>query len=163
MILFQGGSAITTTSGRGVVASGGGTLTMNGGTSTNTIATDTGAALDISNITVTSSTASSNNNIVFNSVSTGSAVNGILLSNITGGTVAVNGGTLSGTTGNAVSATNVANLSLNNMTITGAGNDGVYIAHNDTNASVVTVNGGPSATPPRTESNSRPPAPRRST
>ncbi len=142
LILFQGGSAITTTSGRGVVASGGGTLTMNGGTSTNTIATDTGAALDISNITVTSSTASSNNNIVFNSVSTGSAVNGILLSNITGGTVAVNGGTLSGTTGNAVSATNVANLSLNNMTITGAGNDGVYIAHNDANASVVTVNGG---------------------
>jgi len=79
----------------------------------------------------------------FASVSVGSGGagpgSGIVLEDVTGGLLSVNGGTIENTVGVGVSITNVANVSLNNMTIRGTTGHGVKIVHDNALASNVTV------------------------
>ncbi|MBU4399217.1 MAG: hypothetical protein KKE86_07775, partial [Planctomycetes bacterium] len=135
------GVTIETTGGQGFAATGGGTVVFAAGT-TNTISTTTGIGLHLDGVTI------GNDGMSFESISVNGAANGILLADVTGGTIGVgasgaaagDGGTLANTTGHAVSATNVADLWLNYMTISGAGGDAVHVVHNDDNASWVTIN-----------------------
>ena len=123
-----GGLVISTTSGIGLTATGGGTIGVTG--TGNTIATTTGTALNLNGIAV------GTNGIVFQSVSSNGAVNGIALTSLTGGGVvgvqvtgtgvtAGSGGTIQNTTNAAVSLTTLGSLgggvTLNNMNITGGG------------------------------------------
>ncbi|HEX8391283.1 MAG TPA: Ig-like domain-containing protein, partial [Longimicrobium sp.] len=117
-ITFSGGGlAISTTSGAGLTASGGGTVQVTG--AGNTIASTTGTALSLASVT----TGASGVNLA--SVSANGGFNGIVLSDLTGPGVQVNGGTIQATTGNAVSLTNLSALTtgvqLQNMTLTRTG------------------------------------------
>ena len=114
-IAFSGGNlGITTTSGIGFGATGGGEVTVTGGG--NTISTGTGTGLSLNGVSTGAS------GVVFGSVSTGAAANGIALNNLTGVGVTVNGGTISGTTGHGVSLTNLSSLTtgvvLNSLNVT---------------------------------------------
>jgi hypothetical protein len=107
----------------------------------NTITTTTGVGINMNNATVGGS------GINFRSVNVDGAVNGIILNNVTGGSVNVGGGTVSNgqggtiqnTTGNAIQLSNVASFSMNHMVVTGtaAAFDGIEVNH--TNASVSSV------------------------
>ena len=94
-IAFNGTSNITTTTGQGFVASGGGTI---GGTGTNTITTGatTGAALNLNGVAIAA------NGLAFQSVTAAGAGNGVLLTNISGGSLTVAGGSISNSTGAGV-------------------------------------------------------------
>ncbi len=127
---------INTTSGRGFVATGGGTIAVVGPNAT--ITTTTGSGLNLNGVVVHAA------GMAFDSISVNGAANGILLADVTGGTISVgaggaaagDGGTLANTTGDAVSAANVAGLSLKYMNITNAGGDGV----DATNVASLTLN-----------------------
>lgn len=111
---------INTTSGTGILASGGGTLVGTGAAST--ITTLTGRALNLNGMEIDA------DGLNFDSVSTDGAVNGILLNNIAGaGALTVNGGAIQNTTSHGISITDAVNVSLNNMTVTGTGGDGIYV------------------------------------
>ncbi len=126
------GLAIVTTSGAGFNASGGGTVTATG--DGNSIVSTTGTALSVSNSSIGLA------GLTFESISSAGAVNGILLNN-TGTTAglhggltvtgnpgsAVNGsgGTITGSTGAGISLTNTRDVSLDQMTISNGGNDGI--------------------------------------
>ncbi|MDQ8044448.1 MAG: tandem-95 repeat protein [Patulibacter sp.] len=132
-----GGLAISTTSGTGMLVTGGGTVTVTG--TGNTIAsTGGGTALGVS------STQIGAGKLIFKSISTSNATNGITVVNtgsagglhVTGtGTTAGSGGTISGATGSGVVATATADLSLANMTITNSLDHGV----NGTNVNGITL------------------------
>ena len=79
-----------TTSGEGFQASGGGTIGLTGGS--NSIATTTGVGLDLNGVAIASS------GMAFASVSTDGATNGIRLTNVGGGLLAVAGGTIDNST-----------------------------------------------------------------
>ncbi|MBL9163276.1 MAG: hypothetical protein JNL18_11120 [Planctomycetaceae bacterium] len=123
-------------------ATTGHTVTVTG--NNNTISTQTGVALQLNTVAV------GTNGVNFQSVSSNGAVNGIVLNNLTGGAVLIgatgsafgDGGTIANSTEHAVLITNAANVSLNNMDITGtnAGFDGVNVNHTNAAASTVTIN-----------------------
>ena len=130
--------AITTTSGDGFSATGGGTVSVTG--TTNTITTDTGVGLVINDTDVGGA------GVAFDSVTVAnSGTNGINLSNSTGGTVTIgdaasstdgDGGSIT-STGSAVVATNIAGLTMNNVTIASSGSPTLDIeSNNATNMSV---------------------------
>ena len=126
---FTGGNlAITTTSATGFGASGGGTVGVTG--TGNTITSGTGTALSLNGVAIGGS------GFVLQSVSANGAVNGMALTNLTGGGVvgvqvtgtgstAASGGTIQNTTGAAVSLTSLGSLgggvTLNNMNVIGGG------------------------------------------
>lgn len=157
--------AIDTTggTGQGFVATGGGTITVTG--ADNTIATADGIGLRLDGVAIGAG------GMNFKSISVDGADYGLLLADVTGGTITVgaggsaagDGGALANTQFDAVSATNVAGLSLNYMNITSAGGDGVnaanvgtltlnhvnitdatgdgvHVVHNNASASTVTIN-----------------------
>ncbi|HEX6371302.1 MAG TPA: Ig-like domain-containing protein [Longimicrobium sp.] len=109
-----GGLAITTTSGTGFGAATGGDVQVTG--AGNSISTGTGTGLSLNGVGTSAS------GVLFASVSTGAAANGIALNNLTGVGVTVGGGTISNTTGHGVSLTNLGSLTtgvvLNNLSVT---------------------------------------------
>lgn len=119
---------INTTSGAGFRAEGGGDLTVLGATNTITSGTGTGLVIDGMNIVGQAN---------FQSVSVNGATNGIVLNDVTGGTVTIgnqggatnSGGFLQNTTGDAIQITNVQNAVLNHIRIQGAGGQGVAVEH----------------------------------
>ncbi len=114
--------------GDGFVANDGVTLTASG---SNTITTETGVGLNLTDTTIGGSGAT------FESVNvTNGATNGIVLTDVSGGQVAVTGdGTTANsggqltTTGDAIVLNNVASADLNLMRIVSAGGQGVNIDH----------------------------------
>ncbi|MFO0788108.1 MAG: hypothetical protein U0805_01535 [Pirellulales bacterium] len=142
-----GDLAITTSSGRGFVATGGGALTVSGfaNTITRTAGGVSGAALDIENMTIGA--------VDFESVNATGGQNGIrLVDNLNGatpgsitigdtGNTAGQGGTITGTADQGVFARN-SNVTLNGVTVTNAGNaaneNAVEITH--TNATAMNAN-----------------------
>ena len=132
---------VETSVGAGVDVTGG-SLTATG---SNTVATTTGRGLDIDSTTIGAAGAS------FNSVEvTSGADNGVVLNNLTGGTVRVGtavatgvagtGGTLN-TAEEAILVTGVANAVFNDVTTTTAGAfDGVQVTHTTNAASNVLFN-----------------------
>jgi hypothetical protein len=115
-ITLAGLTINTTGAGRGLVATAGGTLSVTG--TTNTINTDNGAGLTITDMNIGS--------VDFASVTVDgpAAVNGIILRNLTGGQVEIGtstgadgtGGTIS-TTGTAIEITNAANVALHELEV----------------------------------------------
>ncbi|MEN6558109.1 MAG: right-handed parallel beta-helix repeat-containing protein [Thermoguttaceae bacterium] len=130
-IKFTGGLTIETEGGDGFSATNGGTVTVSGGS--NTLTSGSGSGLVLTDVAVGSS------GVTFATIAVDGAANGILLDNVTGGSVSVSGGSISNTTGAAVSLTNAANVSLANLTLSNAGGDGITIAHDDANAMTVSV------------------------
>jgi hypothetical protein len=139
------GLAITTSSGHGFLANGGGTLSVNG--TTNTIST-TGAAasgLDIENTVI----GASGVNFETVTVNAGTATNGIILKNLTGGTVtignaagAAGSGGLFTTTGDAILIVDAQNVALNHVHVinaTGALAEGVDLMQDTSSTSAMTV------------------------
>ncbi len=122
-----GGLDIDTTTATGFSATGGGTVNVTG--TGNTITTTAGAAINVANTTIGAS------GVTFQSISSSGAADGIVLNNtgngfftVTGdGTTTRNnsGGTIN-SSGTAISLTDVANVQLDHMAITGAGDDGVF-------------------------------------
>lgn len=86
-----GGLAVTTTTGAGITASGGGTVIATG--AGNTVSTSTGTPVSLNGM------ATGVDGVVLAGVSTTGAVNGVLLTNVTGTGVGVFGGTITNTTG----------------------------------------------------------------
>ena len=119
--------SITTTTGQGFVASSGGTVSVAGSANTITAGSSTGAALSLTNVAIDAT-----NGMQFAGLTANGAANGILLSNVSGGTLAVAGGSISNTTGAAV---NVAGGSVN-VDFTG------QIVQNANNAAALSVTGG---------------------
>jgi hypothetical protein len=113
---------------------------------TNTIATDTGVALNLDTIAVGGA------GINFQSVSSDGAASGIIIDNVTGGLVNIGtvgsaigaSGTIANSTGAAgVIINNAANVALNGLTVDGttaAGADGIQITHTNAAQSVVRIN-----------------------
>ncbi|MCG8585284.1 MAG: hypothetical protein MI757_11280, partial [Pirellulales bacterium] len=128
------GLDIDTTSGTGFVATGGGTINVTGGT--NTVDTTTGVGVSMSGVTI------GDDGINLQSVSVDGATNGIVLTNVDGGTFSIganganlgDGGTIQNTTGAAVLLTNTSDVSISFLSIINAGtggDDAVRIVHND--------------------------------
>ncbi|HZF95999.1 MAG TPA: Ig-like domain-containing protein [Allosphingosinicella sp.] len=124
----HGGLDITTTSGKGFVATGGGTVTVQG--SGNTIASTTGTALEVQNTTIGSG------GLNFVSIAANGAVNGILLNNTGttagltvagdgGGTNNGSGGTIQNSSGDGILLTNTENVRLAYMNIQNNLGDGI--------------------------------------
>jgi hypothetical protein len=118
---------ITTDEGAGFFATApnGSTATITVTGSANTITTDEGVALSLNNLAVGGS------GIAFQSVNSNSTTNGIFLNDITGGTVTIGSGNTPGTggtiasTGTAISITDAANVTLNNMILSSVNGQGV--------------------------------------
>ncbi len=136
---------LETTSGTAFLATGGGTVNVTG--SANTISTSGGIAVNMSNTTIGAS------GITFQSIATTAAANSITLSSTGAGTFTVtgdgasdetnttqgrttaksgggtiselSGGSLSSGSGTAVSLTSTGPVVLRNMTVSGAGGDGI--------------------------------------
>ncbi len=132
------GLDIDTTSGSGFVATGGGTIGVTAGSS---VATTTGAGLDIQDVTIATGGAA------FDSVTVDGAPTGVLIANTTGGQIRVgnatgvtgSGGTLNAT-GDAIFVSNATNVQLNQMTIANAVN-GVFANHDNASAYNLRLNG----------------------
>lgn len=129
---------INTTTGNGFVSNDTEGLTATGTGSSITATTGTG--LTLNNTTIGAA------GFTLDSVSVDGATNGIVMDNVTGGAVNIgagvtagDGGVIQNTTGAGVSLTNVANVSLNFMQVTGSTGDGIDIRHSNTNASNVTI------------------------
>ncbi len=112
---------INTTTGNGFVASGGGTVGVNPGSS---ITTTTGTAINMNGVTV------ANTGITFDSVDvTGKATtSAVILNDLTGGSVNINGGTIADSTNDAITATDVQSLSINGLTVTDSDSDALSVA-----------------------------------
>lgn len=125
---------IETTSGTGLLATTTDSLEITG--TENTIATTTGIGVSFNMVTIGGS------GVNLKSISVDGATNGISLVDVTGGAFTVasggsnpgDGGTIKNTTGAGIVLTNVANVSLNNLSIEGATGDGISITHNNSNA-----------------------------
>lgn len=102
-------NAVTATadSGNAFSATNGGTLIATGA---NNLTSDTGQGLNIEDMTIDAAGAT------FASVDVTNGTAGVNLSNLTGGAVTVNGGTMT-TSGTALSVTNVDDAALNNITV----------------------------------------------
>ena len=124
----NGGLVLNSTSATGFNATGGGTVTVQG--SGNTITSTTGTALNVVDTTIGA------NDLTFQRISKNGGTNGIVLNNtgssggltVTGdGTTSDNGsgGTIQNTTGVGILLTNTRDVSLDQMNITGSGDDGI--------------------------------------
>ena len=131
---------INTTSGNGLVATNGGIVEVTG--SSNTITTTTGVAINMNDVAIGSS-----NGMNFESISVDGAANGIVLTDVTGGTFTVgsggsnpgDGGVIQNTTGAGIVLTNTASVSLNNMRIVNTAGNGVTLVHDNATAFNVTL------------------------
>jgi hypothetical protein len=122
-------------------AAAGHTVTVAG--NGNVISTQTGVALNLSNI------AAGADGINFQSVSSDGAVNGIIINNVTGGAVNIGagqttsgaGGSILNSSGTAVSVTNAAIVTFNRLVVdnTAAGFDGIVINLTNGTTSAVSV------------------------
>jgi hypothetical protein len=132
-----------TGAGTGFVATSGTaghTVTVTG--SGNTISTQTGVALHLDTIAVGGA------GINFQSVSSDGANNGIIIDNVTGGAVNIGAsgaalnasGTIANSVGAGVVINNAANVSINGLTVDGAGADGFDIDHAGATTSIVRIN-----------------------
>ncbi len=155
----NGGLDIDTTSGTGFNATVSGTYTVSG--TGNTINTTSGTALNLSSLTVGAS------GITFDSATTTSAANGILIDTVTGGAITINGGSIAGASshgvdinaaqnnitiassitstaaGRSVEVTNSGKVGGNTITFSGAVTDpglGINLDNNDQNTNGATVN-----------------------
>ncbi|HLA84535.1 MAG TPA: hypothetical protein VJL29_07055 [Thermoguttaceae bacterium] len=132
---------ITTTTGTGFSAIGGGILLGTGGSASSITTTGTsgesaaGTAMYIDGMEIGSG------GFAFQDVSATNGTTAITLNNLTGsGTLTINDGTITGTADSAVSITNTANVSLNNMNITNSGaGDGIHLVHNNATSFNVTI------------------------
>jgi hypothetical protein len=148
MSFTGGGLDVDATTGKGVEATGGGTLTISRDAGTaNTIATTTGTALNVDGTQI------GNNDLVFESIASNGAVNGIKLNNTTNAngalTVSGNGGTCSSAlscTGGAVQNSTQVGVLLNSVpggvsftrsAIIGSGEDGLRATSVGNGASVI--------------------------
>ncbi len=120
-----GGLDIDTTTGTGFTATGGGTVTVQD--TGNTVTSGTGTAVNIQGTTLGAS------GVTFQSVSANGGTTGININNggttgfftVTGvGTTDGSGGTIQNTTQNGILIQNTDNITLNNMNLTNAANDG---------------------------------------
>lgn len=146
-IAFTGGGlTISTSTGAGFTASGAGTVTVTG--AGNTIATGTGTALSLSSVSTGESV------LEFANVSANGAVNGIVLSGLTGVGVKVSGGTIQGTTSPAVSLTNLTGITgqveLTGMALSRTSGTGAVISGSSfgtlaLGSTTVSASGGPGA------------------
>ncbi|BCG69817.1 hypothetical protein MesoLj113a_09750 [Mesorhizobium sp. 113-1-2] len=123
-----GGLVINTTSATGFNATGGGTVTVQG--TGNTIASTTGTALNVANTTIGAT------GLIFRSISSNGAANGIVLNNtgtsggltVTGDGGGANngsGGTIQNSTGDGISLTSTQDVHLAYMNITNNLGDGI--------------------------------------
>ncbi len=131
---FNGMNLNSTGTGNGFNATGGGTLSASG---TNNIATLTGVGLEIDGLTIAGGGAA------FSSVSVDGAANGVVLNNLAGGQVTVGStataSSLANTTGDAIQITNVANVDIINVDVTGAGGNALAITNDNANSMNVSV------------------------
>lgn len=116
---------------------GSGTALTNGGTGV------TGITVNVGNITTTTGTGVSvtgtgnTGTMIFASVTTGAAVNGITVTNFaTPGTVSVNGGTITATTGTGINFASVTGVTLSGVTINQTSQTALAL-----NATPITLNG----------------------
>jgi hypothetical protein len=115
-----------------------------GASGVNTITTETGVGLQVVDSAIAAGGAA------FRSVNvTAGTSNGIVLENLTGGTLSVtgtgttdaSGGTINTAAGqDAIVLTNAGNVSLSNVTVSGSGNHAVAITKDDTTAMTATIN-----------------------
>jgi hypothetical protein len=121
------GIDIDTMAGDGFTVTGAKTLSVSG---TSTITTTTGTGLSLSGVNIAGGGAT------FSSVNVNGATNGVVLTNVTGGQLAIgpatgspgDGGTLN-TTGDSIVLTNVQNVDLRQMTVDSSGGQAVNIDH----------------------------------
>jgi hypothetical protein len=130
---FDGGLALSTTTGAGLTAAGGGTLAVTdpngaGTAPDNTIATGTGAPLRLT------STAIHADDVTFRSIGSNGATSGIVLDTtgsagefrVTGNGTAGSGGTIANSTGPGIALTSVTGgVDLSRMTVQNGGDDGI--------------------------------------
>jgi VCBS repeat-containing protein len=126
---FSGGLSLTTTTNDAFTATGGGTVTVTG--AANTIATTTGVGLNVANTTIGAT------NLVFRSISAGTAAsgpaNGIILNTtgalggltVSGTGGAGTGGTIQRTTSDAIALTNTRSVSLSSMNVQNSSESGI--------------------------------------
>lgn len=130
--------AINTTSGTGFSATGGGTVTATG---TNTVTTTTGTGVSMNGVEIGAA------GFGLNSVNVNGAVNGVVLTNVTGsGTyrqgpatangTAGSGGTLT-TTGDSIVLTGVTNAVFNDVTANSSGGRAVIATHTVTTPATI--------------------------
>jgi hypothetical protein len=130
-VRFDNIDITTTGAGTGFVASTTDNLTVQG--TGNTITTANGVALSLTDVEVGGA------GVRFESVTATGGTTAVVLDDVTGGTVTINGGSLTGQTVDAVAVTGSANLAINNMTITGSGGDGINIDLTTNVASTISV------------------------
>lgn len=130
------GTGLDLSSGGGLAATGGGTLNITG--AGNSISSGAGTAVNIANTTIGGS------GVRFDSITTSSAVNGIVLNNTGAGTFTVSGtggantgGSIRFSTGSGVSLTNTGPVSLTGLTVSTGSADGI----NGTNVNGLTLSG----------------------
>ena len=130
------GTGLDLSSGGGLAATGGGTLNITG--AGNSISSGAGTAVNIANTTI------GGNGVRFDSITTSSAVNGIVLNNTGAGTFTVSGtggantgGSIRFSTGSGVSLTNTGPVSLTGLTVSTGAADGI----NGTNVNGLTLSG----------------------
>ncbi|WP_428308219.1 beta strand repeat-containing protein [Lacipirellula sp.] len=130
-VRFDAIDITTTGAGTGFVASNTANLTVQG--TGNTITTANGVALSLTDVEVGSA------GVTFQSVTSTGGGTAVVLDDVTGGTVTINGGSLTNQTGDAIAVIGGANLAVNNMTITGSGGDGINIDLTTNVASTISV------------------------
>ena len=119
-------TASATGSGDVFTATNGGTLIATG---TNNVTANTGQALNIDGMTI------DNANVTFADVDvTNGATTGVNLSNLTGGSVTINGGSVN-TSAVGINISNVENASVNNVTATSTGANAIDITHTSATSS----------------------------
>ena len=127
----NGGLTIDTTSGTGFSATGGGTVSVTTGANPNTINSTTGTALNVASTTLGGS------GVTFQSISAGTGASGPTVGidintagttgffTVTGtGTTNGSGGTIQNTSQNGILIQNTDNITLNNMNLTNAADEG---------------------------------------
>ena len=135
-ITFNGMSVTASGTGAGFSASGGGTLTATG---TNTVSTQSGNGVDIDGLTIGGAGAS------FSSVSVDGAAIGVRLNDLNGSQVTIGSSGSASTLANtssidgAIQVTNVQNVDLVNIDVTGATGVGLNVDHDNTTAMDIRV------------------------
>jgi hypothetical protein len=130
-VRFDAIDITTTGAGTGFVASNTANLTVEG--SGNTITTANGVARSLTDVAVGSA------GVTFQSVTATGGTTAVVLDDVTGGTVTINGGTLSGQTSDAIAVIGGANLAINSMSITGSGGDAINMDLTTNVASTISV------------------------
>jgi hypothetical protein len=131
------GATITTTSGTGFEATGGGTVSVTG---TSTVATTTGTGVNMNGMTIGAG------GVNFNTVNVNGAVNGVVLTDLSGGQfrqgaaaatgVDGTGGTLT-TTGDAIVLNGVTNAVFNDVTANSSAGRAVFVSHTITTQATI--------------------------